>query len=109
MRRRMALCRSTWLRPSPALPYRLTTATPDGGRGGGRCEQRLTSGLPKPITAPCGSLTQLLVAEAPLQGHGLSRAVAWAYPTQRSEAWPPQKIATFNSYAEAPEPMAGAR
>ena len=27
--------------------------------GGGRCEQRLTSGLPKPITAPCGSLTQL--------------------------------------------------
>jgi hypothetical protein len=27
--------------------------------GVGRCEQRLTSGLPKPITAPCGSLTQL--------------------------------------------------
>jgi hypothetical protein len=30
-----------------------------GGAAGGRCEQRLTSGLPKPITAPCGSLTQL--------------------------------------------------
>ena len=27
--------------------------------GGGRPEQRLTGGLPKPITAPCGSLTQL--------------------------------------------------
>ena len=26
--------------------------------GGGRCEQKLTSGLPKPITAPCGSLIQ---------------------------------------------------
>jgi hypothetical protein len=27
--------------------------------GAGRCEQRLTSGLPKPTTAPCASLTQL--------------------------------------------------
>ena len=25
----------------------------------GRCEQKLTSGLRKPITAPCGSLAQL--------------------------------------------------
>ena len=38
-----------WLRMSPGC----------GCRGGRRCEQRFTSGLPKPITAPCGSLTQL--------------------------------------------------
>ena len=36
-----------WFRMSPAV------------RQVGRCEQKLTSGLPKPITAPCGSLTQL--------------------------------------------------
>jgi hypothetical protein len=39
-----------WFRMSPAVRQ---------GGAGGRCEQRFTSGLPKPITAPCGSLTQL--------------------------------------------------
>jgi hypothetical protein len=38
-------------------------------RGGGRCEQRFTSGLPRPIMAPCGSLTQWLLAQALLPGH----------------------------------------
>ena len=37
------------LRISPGVPL----------LGVGRCGQRLTSGLPKPITNPCGSLTQL--------------------------------------------------
>ena len=48
-RRTAAIClwmTQGWFRMSPAVPA-------------GRCEQRLTSGLPKPITAPCGSLTQL--------------------------------------------------
>ena len=36
----------------------MSSAVRQGG-GVGRCEQRLTSGLPKPITAPCGSLAQL--------------------------------------------------
>jgi hypothetical protein len=51
-----------WFRMSPAVR-----------KGGvvGRCEQSLTSGLPKPITAPCGSLTQLVPTQAPLQGHVL--------------------------------------
>ena len=46
----LAICLWTtqgWFRMSPAV------------RQGGRCEQRLTSGLPKPMAAPCGSLTQL--------------------------------------------------
>jgi hypothetical protein len=38
-----------WFRMSPAVRQ----------GGGGLPEQRLTSSLPKPITAPCGSLTQL--------------------------------------------------
>ena len=37
-----------WFRMNPAVAARVE-----------RCEQRLASGLPKPITAPCGSLAQL--------------------------------------------------
>jgi hypothetical protein len=39
-------------------------------------EQRLTSGLPKPITAPCGSLTQLAARSGPLPGHSLGSSSA---------------------------------
>jgi hypothetical protein len=30
------------------------------------------------------------------------------FPTLRPEAWPPQKMATYNTHTEALEPMAGA-
>ena len=42
--------------------------------------QKLTSELRKPITGPCGS-----------------HAVAWVSPALRPEAWPPQKMVTFNT------------
>ena len=50
------------------------------------CEQRLTSGLPKPITAPCGSLTHLAARSGTSAGTQLrffqctrwrSRAATW--------------------------------
>jgi len=54
--------------------------------GGGRCEQRFTSSLRKPITAPCGSLTQLAARSGTSAGTQLrffqctrwrSRAATW--------------------------------
>jgi hypothetical protein len=39
----------------------------------GRCEQRLTSGLPKPIAAPCGSLTQLAARSGTSAGNPLAQ------------------------------------
>ena len=62
--------------------------------GGGRCEQRLTSGLPKPITAPCGSLTHLATRSGTSAGTLLvllctrwrSRAVTWVSRPLRNAA-----------------------
>ena len=55
-----------WLRMSP-------------GVGVGRPEQKLTSGLPKPITAPCGSLTQLATRSGTSAGTilGSPRCTRW--------------------------------
>jgi hypothetical protein len=41
------------------------------------CEQRLTSGLPKPITAPCGSLTHLAVRSGTSAG---THPLPWVHP-----------------------------
>ena len=50
---------------------------------------KLTSGLPKPITAPCGSLTQLAARSGTSAGHNpgspggtrrRSRAATWVSP-----------------------------
>ena len=65
-----------WLRISPGC-----------GRGFlGRPEQKPTSGLRKPITAPCGSLLSWLLAQAPLQGHILAfpRCTRWR---SRAATW----------------------
>ena len=83
--------------------------------------QRLTSGLPKPITAPCGSLTHLVPTQAPLPGHipssprctrWRSHAATWVslMTPQRNAARSiaPKNVATFNTHTEALEPMAGA-
>jgi hypothetical protein len=43
-----------------------------------------------------------------MPGHGLEPRGSLGFPTLRPTRGAPQKVATFNSYAEAPEPMAGA-
>ena len=92
------------------------------GRGFfGRCEQRLTSGLPKPITAPCGSLTQLAARSGTSAGTQLRffQMHPLAQPrgnlglpddpsAQRRRGIAPKNIATFNTHSEALEPMAAA-
>ena len=100
-----------WLRMSPGVRL----------HGGGRCGQRLTSGLPKPTTAPCGSLTQLAARSG--TSAGTHPRFSWVHPlaqprgnlgfpddpsAQRRRVIAPKNIATFNAYSEALEPMAGA-
>ena len=86
-----------------------------------RCGPRLTGELRKPITAPRGSLTHWLLAQAPLPGHKprFYQVHPLAQPRgnlgfpddhsaqRRREA--PKNITTFNTHTEALEPMAGAR
>jgi hypothetical protein len=50
--------------------------------------QRLTGELRKPITAPCGSLTQLVPTQAPLQGHSLGSSSAPAGAAARQPGFP---------------------
>jgi hypothetical protein len=73
--------------------------------GRGLPEQRLASGLPKPITAPCGSLTQLVPTQAPLPGHSLGSPSPASAAAHAPRHGPPKKIATFNTHTEALEPM----
>ena len=88
-----------WLRISPGC----------GCGFGGRCEQRLTSGLPKPDYGPVRQFDSL--------GYSLRhlcRDIVWVSPSPASAAahatrqCPPKNIATFNTHTETPEPMAGA-
>ena len=89
--------------------------------GFGRCGQRLTSSLTKPITAPCGSLTQLAARSGTSAGTQLRffQCTRWRSkrgnlgfpddpPAQRRRGIAPKNIATFNTHTEALEPMAGA-
>ena len=92
-----------------------------GCRRRGLPEQRLTSGLPKPITAPYGSLTQLAAPSATSAGTQLRffQCTRWrskrgnlGFPddpsARRRRGIAPENIATFNTHTEALEPMAGA-
>ena len=53
-------------------------------------EQRLTSGLPKPITAPCGSLTQLAARSGTSAGThpGSPRCTRWRSRGVRQPGFP---------------------
>ena len=74
-----------------------------------------------PVQVPCGSLTHLVPAQAPLPGHSLGSSSAPASAAARHLGLPddpsaqrhrgiaPKNIATFNTHTEALEPMAGAR
>jgi hypothetical protein len=68
-----------WLRMSPGVRL----------QGGRPCEQRFISSLPKPITAPCGSLAHLATRSGTSAGTQLrffqctrwrSRAATWVSP-----------------------------
>ena len=85
-----------------------------------RCEQRLTSELRRPITAPCGSLTQLAARLGTSAGTQLRFFQCTRWRSKRGNlGFPddpqacrrgiaPKNIATFNTHTEALEPMAGA-
>ena len=91
-RRAAAIClwmTQGWLRMSPGVRLRGEWGLP---------EQRLTSSLPKPITAPCGSLTQLAARSGTSAGTQLrffqctrwrSRAATWV-SLMTPQAMPPR-------------------
>jgi hypothetical protein len=75
----------------------------------------------RPAQVPCGSLTHLVPAQAPLPGHSLGSSSAPASAAARHLGLPddpsaqrrrgiaPKNIATFNTHTEAVQPMVGAR
>jgi hypothetical protein len=94
--------------------FRMTPAVRLGGMG--FPEQRLTSGLPKPTTAPCGSLTQLAARLGTSAGTQLRFFQCTRWRSKRGNlGFPddpqacrrgiaPKNIATFNTRTEALEP-----
>ena len=80
----------------------------------GRCGQRLTSGLRRPITAPVrqfdsvGCSLRHVCGDAPAGAAARHMGFPHDPSAQRRRGIAPKNIATFNTHTEALQPMAGA-